>query len=213
MGTNLSVIQDAVDELGRAKISASDFQKLADGTQRLKSALGRAYFVSELLGQFSTPPNRRDVPTDVNAIVESSISLVEMTSRRKNITIHREFDDIPPLECDSQSLSQVFVNLIENACDAVVEQGTVWVSTKTRPDGAIQVCVRDDGTGIAIENLKRVTEPFFTTKEPGKGMGLGLAVATSIVERYGGNLVFSDGNPGVIAVVTLALKSHISSSS
>jgi len=206
------VIQDVVEELGRTETPTSICQRLADGVQRLRSALGRASFVSELLRQFSTPSNRRDAPTDVNAIVESSISLVEMASRRNEITIHREFESLPPFECDPQSLSQVFVNLIENACDAVDEQGNVWVSTKTKPDGTILVCVRDDGTGIAAEHLNRVTEPFFTTKEPGKGMGLGLAVAIGIVERYGGNLAFSDGNPGVIAVVTLPLKSRISSS-
>jgi len=212
IGTNLSVIQDVVEELGRTETPTSICQRLADGVQRLRSALGRASFVSELLRQFSTPSNRRDAPTDVNAIVESSISLVEMASRRNEITIHREFESLPPFECDPQSLSQVFVNLIENACDAVDEQGNVWVSTKTKPDGTILVCVRDDGTGIAAEHLNRVTEPFFTTKEPGKGMGLGLAVAIGIVERYGGNLAFSDGNPGVIAVVNLPLKSRISSS-
>jgi signal transduction histidine kinase len=208
IGTNLSVIQDAVDELGQTETPRSICEKLVDGAQRLRSALGRASFVSELLRQFSTPPNRRDAPTDVNAIVESSISLVAMTSRRKEIAVHREFEDLPPFECDPQSLSQVFVNLIENACDAVDEHGNVWVSTKTKPNGTIMVCVRDDGTGIAFEHLNRVTEPFFTTKEPGKGMGLGLAVATSIVERYGGNLALSDGNPGAIAVVTLPLKSQ-----
>ena len=70
------------------------------------------------------------------------------------------------------------------------------------------VSVRDDGMGIPPEHLDRVTEPFFTTKEPGKGMGLGLAVAIGIIERYGGELAFSTGNPGTIAVVTLPSKSR-----
>jgi signal transduction histidine kinase len=147
----------------------------------------------------------------VNALVEMSISLVDLKSRRKEIAIHRNFDDLPPLDCDSQSLSQVFVNLIENACDAVSERGNIWVATKTKPAGLIMVSVSDDGTGIPAEDLGRVTEPFFTTKEPGKGMGLGLAVATSIVERYGGELTFSARNPGTIAVVTLPFKPQASS--
>jgi two-component system NtrC family sensor kinase len=207
IGTNLSVIQDAVDELAGTETPRSICQKLADGVQRLRAALGRASGVSELLREFSTPPSRRNVPTDVNSVVEMSISLVTMSSKRKEIEIHREFGDLPPLDCDSQSLSQVFVNLIENACDAVGRNGNVWVTTKTKPDGSILVSVRDDGTGISDEHLNRVTEPFFTTKEPGKGMGLGLAVAASIIEKYGGNLAFSNGHPGTIAVVSLPLKS------
>jgi signal transduction histidine kinase len=213
IGTNLSVIQDLVNELAGAEPPPSNLEKLADGVNRLRSALGRASVVSDLLRQFSSPPQRRDTPTNVNALVEMSISLVDLKSRRKEIAIHRNFDDLPPLDCDSQSLSQVFVNLIENACDAVSERGNIWVATKTKPAGLIIVSVSDDGTGIPAEHLDRVTEPFFTTKEPGKGMGLGLAVATSIVERYGGELTFSARNPGTTAVVTLPFKPQASSSS
>jgi signal transduction histidine kinase len=106
----------------------------------------------------------------------------------------------------------VFVNLIENACDAVDQCGNVWVSTKTKPDGSILVSVRDDGTGIADDHLDKLTEPFFTTKEPGKGMGLGLAVASSVIEKYGGSLAFLNASPGTIAIVTLPLKSQTSQS-
>ena len=207
IGTNLSVIQDAVDALGEIDTPRSSYQKLVDSVQRLRLALGRASVVSELLRHFSTPPSRRDIPTDVNAVVEMSISLVAMTARRKEISIHRDFGDLSLFDCDSQSLSQVFVNLIENACDAVDGRGNVWVSTKTDSDGSIVVCVKDDGSGIPAENLNKVTEPFFTTKPPGDGMGLGLAVASGVIERYGGTLTFSNGNPGTIAVVTLPLRS------
>lgn len=207
IGSNLRVIQDAVDELGRTETPMSICQRLADSVERLRAALGRASGVSQLLRTFSAPPTRRDAPTDVNAVVEMSISLVAMTSRRKEVAIHREFENLPPLYCDSQILSQVFVNLMENACDAVGQNGNIWVATKMKADESIMVCVRDDGTGISAEHLDKVTEPFFTTKEPGKGMGLGLAVATSIVEKYGGALAFSNANPGTIAVVTIPLKS------
>jgi len=210
IGTNLSVIQDAVDALGSTDTPRPTCQKLAAGVQRLRSALGRASVVSELLRQFSTPPSRRDVPTDINGVVEMSISLVAMTSRRKEIAIHREFGDLPLFDCDSQTLSQVFVNLIENACDAVRERGNVWVSTNSKSDGSIVVSVRDDGAGIPTDNLIKITEPFFTTKGPGEGMGLGLAVATSVIEKYGGALRFSNENPGAMAIVTLPLKSQTS---
>lgn len=210
IGTNLSVMQDAVDTLTGSDTPKPIYQKLLNSVQRLRSALGRASAVSELLRQFSTPPSHRNAPTDINAVVEMSISLVAMTSRRKAITIHREFGNLPTFACDSQSLSQVFVNLIENACDAVEEHGNVWVSTETKPDGSIVVCIRDDGTGIPADNLNKLTEPFFTTKAPGEGMGLGLAVASSVVEKYGGTLAFSNVKPGAIVSVILPSKSRTS---
>ena len=211
MGTNVGVIQDAVEGLRSVEIPEAIRRKLADGVQRLRSALGRVSSVSELLRQFATPPTQKDVPTDINAVVEMSISLVAMTAKKKEIAIHREFARPPLFDCDPQSLSQVFVNLIENACDAVSEGGSVWVSTIEDSDGSIVVGVRDDGPGIPADNLNKVTEPFFTTKAPGEGMGLGLAVADSIVEGYGGTLTFANGNPGAIAIVTLPSKSRTSS--
>jgi signal transduction histidine kinase len=210
IGTNLSVIEDAVEEAGITGRSDSIHRKLMEGVQRLRSALGRASVVSQLLRQFSSPPSHFDAATDINEVVDMSISLIAMTSKRKEITIHKDLADLPPFECDSQSISQVFVNLIENACDAADERGNVWVSTKAGSDGSILVSVRDDGSGIPAENLNKVTEPFFTTKRPGEGMGLGLAVASSVVEKYGGALSFSRANPGTIAVVTLPLKSQTS---
>lgn len=210
IGANLSVIQDDVDALNHTHTANGISQKLTDAAQRLRSALGRASVVCDLLRQFSTPPNRRLSPTDINSIVDMSISLVTMTASRKEIQIHRAFGTLPLFDCDSQSLSQVFVNLLENACDATNERGNVWVSTATKSDGAITISIRDDGPGIPTDALDKLTEPFYTTKQPGHGMGLGLAVANSVVERYGGSLTFFNSNPGAVAVVTLPWKSQTS---
>jgi two-component system NtrC family sensor kinase len=202
IGTNLSVMQDAIEALGKTEITRTLCQKLADGAQRLRAALSRASKVSEVLRQFATPSSGQDSPTDVNGVLEMSVSLVMMSSKAKNVTVHRDFSKLPIFYCDPQILSQVFVNLLENACDAVGEGGNVWISTSVKPDGRLIISIRDDGRGIPIQNLNKITEPFFTTKEPGRGMGLGLSVAASIVERYGGDLAFSGANPGATAIVT-----------
>jgi signal transduction histidine kinase len=202
IGTNLSVMQDAIDALGRTETPRSLCQKLADGAKRLKSALGRASKVSGLLRQFAAPPSGQDAPTSINAVIDMSLSLVTMSSRAKEITVHKDFGEVPLFGCDPQILSQVFVNLLENACDAAGQNGNIWISTNTKANGSIIVSIRDDGPGIPAENIGKIADPFFTTKDPGKGIGLGLSVAKSIVEKYGGGLAFSSGERGATAIVT-----------
>jgi signal transduction histidine kinase len=202
IGTNLSVMQDAIDALGRTETPRSLCQKLADGANRLKSALGRASKVSGLLREFATPPSGQDTPTSINVVIDMSLSLVTMSSRTKEITVHKDFGNVPLFGCDPQILSQVFVNLLENACDAAGPSGNIWITTNTKANGSIIVLIRDDGPGIPAENIAKVADPFFTTKEPGQGIGLGLSVAKSIIEKYRGGLAFSSGERGATAIVT-----------
>lgn len=208
IGTNLSVLEDGIDALPSIQSESSRTDRMRNGIQRLRSALVRASFVSQVLREFSAPPSRSHEMVNINEVVQLSVSLVAMTSRSKGVSLHQELSDVPPLEGDSQSLSQVLVNLIENACDAVSEQGNVWIRTKLTGAQVIEITVQDDGPGIQSENLTRLTEPFFTTKAPGKGMGLGLAVANSVVKRHGGAILFSNATPGAIVTVNLPLKSH-----
>lgn len=207
MSTNVGLIEDAVAGLNSTGDDDVAPRKLQDGVRRLRGALDRTAAVSALLRQFSTPPSRVAVPSDINSLLESSLSLVAMTAKKKEIAIQTALMPLPPLHCDPQSLIQVFVNLIENACDAVTDQGHVWITTKMTDDGSIVVTIEDDGAGISTDNLKRLGEPFFTTKEPGKGMGLGLAVSMGIIRDLGGTMVFSSPGRGAKACVNLPLRS------
>jgi two-component system NtrC family sensor kinase len=104
-------------------------------------------------------------------------------------------------------MEQVALALVLNAIDAMPHGGNLWVSTRTVADGEqIELQVRDDGVGIPPEILPHIFDPFTTTKEVGKGVGLGLAVSKGIVERHGGQIkVASDLGVGTTFQVILPL--------
>jgi len=107
----------------------------------------------------------------------------------KGHAVKKNFGDIPPVTCSPSQVNQVFLNLINNAAQAI-ESGHGVITLTTRREGADRVAVEveDNGKGIAPEVLPRIFDPFFTTKDVGKGTGLGLAIAYKIVEQHGGRI-------------------------
>ena len=108
------------------------------------------------------------------------------------VTIHREFaPHLPPLLMQRRHLSEVFVNLLQNAREATAAQGNVFVGAACRSDYAIEVTIGDDGPGIPPDKLEQVFEAYYTSKE--KGTGLGLAIVKHNVELYGGTVRAESG--------------------
>lgn len=99
---------------------------------------------------------------------------------------------MPEIHCFAGELNQVFMNLLNNAIDAVIgidKQPIIWIRTYLR-DNQIAISITDNGAGIKPENLNKIFDPFFTTKEPGKGTGLGLSISHQIiVEQHRGQLL------------------------
>jgi signal transduction histidine kinase len=103
------------------------------------------------------------------------------------IQVHREFGrGFPPLLMQRGHLSEILVNLLKNAREALVEKGNVFVTVDCHRDHSIEISVRDDGPGIAPDKIERIFEAYYTTKE--RGTGLGLAIVKYNVELYGGNV-------------------------
>jgi len=126
------------------------------------------------------------------------------------IELHQELTGgLPPVQCDPGQVEQVLLALMINAIDAMPHGGNLWVNTGLSDDGSeIVLRVRDDGSGIPPEILTRIFEPFLTTKETGKGVGLGLAVSRNIVERHHGRIeVQSEMGKGTTFRVTLPIYS------
>ena len=170
--------------------------------ERLRAAAENAASVCDLLRQFSSPTKADPVPADLNTLLDSAVSLLEVKADLKQAFIHRDYGKLVPVACDSNSVVQVFVNLLDNALDAVAPKGNIWISTHMLKN-RVTVVIRDDGPGVSSENLPRLFEPFFSTKKPRAGMGLGLALSRSVLEKHGGSVDAANANPGFTITVTL----------
>ena len=123
---------------------------------------------------------------DIREPVELALNLLQ-NQYRNRIQIHRKYGEVPQVRCHSGKMSQVFMNLISNACQAISEDGDIWIRTFSQ-DGSAIIEVEDNGMGIEQEHLDKVFEPFFTTKPVGKGTGLGLSISYGIIQQHQGSI-------------------------
>jgi two-component system NtrC family sensor kinase len=129
------------------------------------------------------------VPSDINRLLDDVVrGLKEREFAVSNVELVRDYDtDLTQVMLDADQMRQVFLNLINNAGDAIDGQGTITLSTRSC-DGFVRATVTDTGCGMPPELMERIFVPFFTTKETGKGTGLGLSISLNIVEGMGGRL-------------------------
>ncbi|NOT61391.1 MAG: PAS domain S-box protein [Acidobacteria bacterium] len=153
--------------------------------------------VNNLLNFSRTGDDARFTPVDFNRVLDDTIQLLEVQLRNTEIVVERNYEkDLPLISGHAPKLQQVFMNLIINARDAMPQGGTLEITTESDID-SVYVSFRDTGNGIAPEHLAKIYDPFFTTKQIGKGTGLGLAVSYGIVQDHGGQIsVISELNQG-----------------
>jgi len=146
--------------------------------------------------------------TDLNTVVDRAVRLVAHQMELNGVELHLELPPgLPRVQCDPGQIEQVLLALIMNAIDAMPRGGNLWVGTKLDEDAGEEIFwVRDDGSGIPQDILPQIFEPFLTTKESGKSVGLGLAVSQNIVARHRGRIdVTSELGKGTTFTVTLPL--------
>jgi PAS domain S-box-containing protein len=178
-------------ELLVRRLKAGDTTKLADGLTRIQEGCDRIRIIVRDLSTFSRRSEEIVTSVEVNQAVATSVNMVKHTVRHKAQLLVDLADDLPRVRGDQARLSQVFVNLLVNAAQAIpdgaADSHTVHISTET--DGQrVRVRVRDDGDGMPAHVEQRIFEPFFTTKAPGVGSGLGLAICHGIVRSHGGTI-------------------------
>lgn len=152
-------------------------------------------------------PERKAVK--LQGLIESTIGIVQYQLRTNNIEVVTQLDPgLPRVIGDSHQLQQVFLNIINNARQAIEAhrpKGTIRISAETT-DRTVRLLFQDDGPGISAENLSRIFNPFFTTKEVGKGTGLGLSLSYGIIKEHGGSLnVESQLGAGATFIVELPI--------
>lgn len=180
--------------------------------QIAQTELGRIAKIITRMRDFYRPTRDELEPTEVNDLLAETIELVQTHLRHGQVTVQTDFaPDLPVLIAHADQLRQVFLNLMLNACDAMSQGGTLYITTSFQPAAADQpafvvVQVRDTGPGIAEEHLAHLFEPFYTTKP--QGTGLGLAISLHIATQHGGNItVASQVGVGTTFTVTLPAQS------
>ena len=150
-----------------------------------KAAMRGGKMVKRLLGfARQTPAEEREL--DINDLLSDEMRLLERTTLAK-VSIEMDFDpNLRLIHGDASALSGAFMNLCVNSVDAMPDKGILTLRTRNVDAGWIEVLVKDNGTGMPKEVLEKALDPFFTTKEIGKGTGLGLPLAFTTVTAHGG---------------------------
>ncbi|HXC62681.1 MAG TPA: ATP-binding protein [Nitrospiria bacterium] len=139
----------------------------------------------------------------LNAQLNEAIKLSKYSTSFDDIELVTDYQDIPPVRGNAGEIQQVFVNLMKNAVQAMNGKGRLLVSSRYE-DGSVVVTIRDTGAGIKKEHLKQIFTPFFTTKDPGRGTGLGLNIVHKIITNHGGSIsVESEEGQGAAFIVRL----------
>lgn len=156
--------------------------------------------------QFSRQSDLVMTPNDMEYIVKESVRLVEHLMSLRGIDLKLNIEEgVPRINCDSQKIKQVLLALLINASDAIVEEGAITIGCKYEENSdSVEITVQDNGVGMSRETMRHIFEPFFTTKEEGDGVGLGLSVAMSIIERHGGSIC-AESAPNEGATFTILL--------
>jgi PAS domain S-box-containing protein len=216
----LTVIAGHAAVLSRPDANSEELGRAAEAIRRASERASQ--LVSQLM-MFSRRQAASPFPFDLNAAVESLVSVVEKILGAR-IRILRDLDPaLPPLAADRSQAEQILMNLIVNARDAMPEGGTIEIRTRAvtienpeeakrldlAPGQYVRLSVRDEGHGMDEATRSRIFEPFFTTKEPGRGTGLGLTSVYGIVKSCGGAIRVQSA-PGAGATFEVDLPAAVS---
>ncbi len=179
-----------------------DIDQLLDESLQGVKRVGR---IVEGLKRFSHADQGKIEPVDVNRNIEETLA-VAYNEIKYRAEINYDFGDVPPVKANPVLLSQVFMNLLVNAAQAMNKWGRIDVVTR-EANGSVVVKIADNGCGIEKENLQKIFDPFFTTKDVGVGTGLGLSITYGIVQKLGGRInVESEKEKGATFAVYLPVE-------
>ena len=184
--------------------NSPNYSELIKSTEDIKKHIKRGKKVISRLMGFARKEDVVYGNVDINSVLDETHDFLNKKAMFQNIAIMKEFqDDLPNIVTDGAQLQQVFINIVNNAIDAINKDGVIRLITKGQ-DGGVLIAIADTGPGMPKEIQKKIFDPFFTTKPVGKGTGLGLSTSYGIVEKLGGRLtVESEVGKGTTFNITL----------
>lgn len=166
-----------------------DLEEMRECLEVIQRNITRAQKIITEIMQFARPSDDQAVAVDVNELVISILSILNKSFADANIEVRTSLNGAYPARCRPDTIKQALLNIIVNGIQAMPEGGVLSLRTfyESR-NGMVGIEIQDTGHGIAPENLSRIFHPFFTTKQPGEGTGLGLTIAHTAVESDGGQI-------------------------
>jgi signal transduction histidine kinase len=172
---------------------------IVDQVRRVKDLL-------RTLLDIARPRNARPQSMSLVDILDHSLGFFREKLKGRGIVVERDYSSVPKIVANRDRLEQVFLNLIVNAIDAMPDGGTLTVHLTQPTSELIEICIADTGIGIEPDVLDQIFEPFYTTKERGKGTGLGLLVSQRIIHDHGGK-ISAESEFGVGTQISILLPS------
>lgn len=211
----ISEIEEKIEDINLDFLK-KDFLDLLNS---MKVGVNRIKDIVRSLGIFSHLDKAERKPVDIHEGIDGTLMILghrlNSNGKRKAINIVKEYGDIPLVNCYPGQLNQVFMNILTNAIDALQEKGDlIIIRTQIIKDNWVKISIIDNGSGIASDIRKKLYDPFFTTKEVGKGTGLGMAISYQIVvEKHGGVLNFlSELGKGTEFIIQIPIEPSIKNS-
>ena len=167
---------------------SDNFKEYDDALRKIEEHVERAGKVTHNMLGFARSMEPVMERVNINGVLKKTLEFLDHHAQINNIRISTGFDDtIPEIMSDRSQLQQVFLNIINNAVDAIEKQGTITVRTAKKAENLV-IDIKDTGKGIPDTVKKRIFDPFFTTKAAEKGTGLGLSITYRIIEKLGGTI-------------------------
>ncbi|MFZ5352143.1 MAG: ATP-binding protein [Bacillota bacterium] len=172
------------------KINDEEMLKLIEKFNKMNEinsiACNRILEIVRSLKNFSRLDEAEFQTANVHEGIDSTLILINNQIKNR-ITIHRNYGDLPEIECYPNQLNQVFMNILVNASQAIEDKGDIYITTYRKDETAV-IEITDSGKGIKKENLEKVFDPGFTTKGVGVGTGLGLSICYKIIQKHNGSI-------------------------
>jgi PAS domain S-box-containing protein len=198
----LGIINNALYDLGQ--LVHADNADVTEDLRIAREEMGRVQSIINNLLEFSRESRAEIEPVNINELLAKTLRLMHKSLQDSDVRVITDFGPLGVCQANQNALRQVILNLITNAVQAMPSGGELRLKTTPLLDGRVQLQVTDSGVGIPPEHLNDIFNPFFTTKAPGQGTGLGLSVVHSVLKRYRGEIrVDSDMNRGTTFTIQL----------
>lgn len=211
--SKISLPPDTLKEIERLKMDMDlpyMIENFDKKISRCEDAMERIKEIVQNLKYFSHLDNSEIVDVNINKSIESTIRMVPKKYKH-DIEIKTEFGSLPNVPCYGRQINQVFLNIVVNALNAMEEKGELKIETLS-DDKYIYIKFCDTGPGIPEDKIKKIFDPFYTTKPVGEGTGLGLSISYSIIDKHGGEITAVNNVDKGITFTVKLLKEGLKSS-